>query len=89
MQMIVPHFGLLIFRLIICLTISVPLISSPCKPALNKTTGPSILERSIIIGILSLVIVCNLAISTSTILLSPGKILSPNNSKGLLFILIQ
>ena len=52
--MIVPLFGLLIFLRIICRTISTPLISSPCNQALNKTVGPSILERSTIIGILSL-----------------------------------
>src|SRR5436190_24395545 len=57
-------------------TISTPFTSSPCSPAESKTVGPSTLERSTIIGILSLVMVCSSAISILMVLLSPGRMVS-------------
>ena len=74
--MIVPVFGLLIFLVIICLTISIPLISSPCNPAERRIVGPLNLDRSTIIGTFNLVMVCKVAISILIVLLSPGKTVS-------------
>src|SRR5690606_13881332 len=72
-----PVFGLFILLAMSCRKISTPLISSPWIPAVNSTTGPLISERSTITGILSSVVVCNVATSILMVLLSPGKISFP------------
>ena len=73
----VPILGLLMPFAISCLTISTPLTSSPCIPAVNKTVGPGFFERSITMGTFTGDEVCRLATSKLTSLLSPGLIVTP------------
>ena len=61
----------------ISLIIPTPLTSSPCIPAISKTTGPGFLERSTITGTLTVVLVCNFAISKSRIVFFPSGMSFP------------
>ena len=76
-QIIVPLLGLFMPFEMICLTISTPLTSSPCMPAVIRTVGPAFLERSIIIGTSIEFWVCSFATLKLNVALFPGSIFSP------------
>jgi formate/nitrite transporter FocA (FNT family) len=82
-QMMVPLVGLLIFLVISCRTISTPLFHH--EFLLKKRQRTIDFRTPHYYGIFSSAVLCNLAISISIVLLSPGKMDSPKMMMGFMF----